>query len=209
MTQTVLLGDICLQITDGTHSTVKDNENGNYYLLSAKNVKDRIIITDKERKIDRPTLESLRRRTKTARNDVLVTSVGTIGETAIIKDETPEYEFQRSVLILKPNVEIVHPQYLYYYMRSLKSSFISMATGAVQKCLFIGQMKNVSVDLPDIDTQKEIVDVLGTIDEKIELNRKMNEKLEQMGQALFRHYFIDNPEVEEWNLRWKSGKLEL
>ncbi len=79
-----------------------------------------------------------------------------------------------------------------------------MATGAVQKCLFIGQMKNVSVDLPDIDTQKEIVDVLGTIDEKIELNRKMNEKLEQMGQALFRHYFIDNPEVEEW----KAGTVD-
>lgn len=36
------------------------------------------------------------------------------------------------------------------------------------------------------------------IDEKIELNRKMNETLEQMGQALFRHYFIDNPEAENW-----------
>lgn len=198
MTQTVLLGDICVQITDGTHSTVKDNEKGDHYLLSAKNIKDRIIISSKERRIDKPTLDSLRKRTKTAKGDVLVTSVGTIGETAIIEDDLPNYEFQRSVLILKPNTDIVNPRYLYYYMRNLKKTFISMATGAVQKCLFIGQMKSVSIELPDLETQKKIADILGTIDEKIELNRRMNETLEQMGQALFRHYFIDNPEAEKW-----------
>lgn len=196
MTQTVLLGDICMQITDGTHSTVKDNPDGDYYLLSAKNIKDRIVTSSNERKIDKETLESLRKRTKTAKNDVLVTSVGTIGETAIVQDDEPNYEFQRSVLILKPDTSLVSPQYLYYYMRMLKSQFISMATGAVQKCLFIGQMKSVQIELPDLEVQKKIADILGTIDEKIELNRQMNETLEQMGQALFRHYFIDNPEAE-------------
>lgn len=54
------------------------------------------------------------------------------------------------------------------------------------------------LELPDLETQKKIADILGTIDEKIELNRRMNETLEQMGQALFRHYFIDNPELESW-----------
>ena len=51
------------------------------------------------------------------------------------------------------------------------------------------------------EEQEKIADILGTIDEKIELNRKMNETLEQMGQALFRHYFIDNPEREKWEVR--------
>lgn len=198
MTQTVLLGDICTQITDGTHSTVKDNKYGDYYLLSAKNIKDRIVISQNERKIDKTTLDSLRKRTKTAKDDVLVTSVGTIGETAIVRDDFPNYEFQRSVLILKSNTDLVDPDYLYYYMRSLKQTLISMATGAVQKCLFIGQMKSVVIKLPDLETQKKIANILGALDEKIELNRRMNETLEQMGQALFRHYFIDNPEAEKW-----------
>ncbi len=209
MTKTVLLGDICLQITDGTHSTVKDNIDGEYLLLSAKNIKDRIVTSSNERKIDKETLESLRKRTKTAKNDVLVTSVGTIGETAIIQDNEPNYEFQRSVLILKPDTSLVNPQYLYYCMRMLKSQFISMATGAVQKCLFIGQMKSVQIELPDLETQKKIADILGTIDEKIELNRQMNETLEQTGQALFRHYFIDNPEAEKWGEKSLSEQLEI
>lgn len=209
MTKTVFLDDICIQITDGTHSTVKDSEDGSAYLLSAKNIKDRVVISQKERRIDTATLESLRKRTKTAKGDVLVTSVGTIGETAIIEDDSPNYEFQRSVLILKPNTDLIVPKYLYYYMRSLKQDFISMATGAVQKCLFIGQMKGVSIELPDITTQKEIANILGTIDEKIELNRRMNETLEQIGQALFRHYFITNPEAEKWEEKPLSEYIEL
>jgi type I restriction enzyme S subunit len=191
MTRTVLLGEICQQITDGTHSTVKDIRDGDYFLLSAKNIKDKIVISDNERKIDRATLEGLRKRTKTEKGDVLVTSVGTIGETAIIEDVSPNYEFQRSVLILKPKTNVVIPRFLYYCMRNLKTQFISMATGAVQRCLFIGQMKKVTIELPDIHTQQKIVDILGSIDEKIELNRKMNETLEQMGQALFKKHFID------------------
>jgi type I restriction enzyme, S subunit len=50
------------------------------------------------------------------------------------------------------------------------------------------------------DEQKKIAEILGTLDEKIELNRQMNETLEQIGQALFRHYFIDNPEAEKWEV---------
>src|SRR5690606_38418707 len=56
----------------------------------------------------------------------------------------------------------------------------------------------IKIVLPSLDEQQEIVNILGSIDEKIELNRQMNETLEQMGQALFRHYFVDNPEAETW-----------
>ena len=129
MSQTVLLGDICIQITDGTHSTVKDSEDGEYYLLSAKNVKDQIIVTDNDRKIDKQTLTNLRKRTKTSKGDVLLTSVGTIGEAAIIKDENPNYEFQRSVLIFKPDTTKIIPEYLYYALRSKKSHFIEPKSG--------------------------------------------------------------------------------
>ena len=54
------------------------------------------------------------------------------------------------------------------------------------------------LELPDLEAQKKIANILGTIDEKIELNRKMNETFEQIGRALFRHYFITNPAVVNW-----------
>src|SRR5690606_6443295 len=59
--------------------------------------------------------------------------------------------------------------------------------------------EKLSFTIPNLETQKKITDILGTIDEKIELNWRMNKTLEQMGQALFRHYFIDNPEAEKWD----------
>ena len=53
------------------------------------------------------------------------------------------------------------------------------------------QIMNYPINLPSLDQQKKIANILGSLDEKIELNRRMNETLEQLGQALFRHYFVD------------------
>jgi type I restriction enzyme S subunit len=64
-------------------------------------------------------------------------------------------------------------------------------------------------ELPNIATQQQIGKHLRTIDEKIELNRQMNETLEQMGQALFRHYFIDNPEAKKWDKRPLGDFVDL
>ncbi len=192
MSQTVLLGDVCIQITDGTHSTVKNDHDGKCFLLSAKNIKERIVISDSDRRINKNTLENLRKRTKTNRDDILLTSVGTIGETAIVEDGDPNYEFQRSVAILKPDKTKILPKYLLYYLRNKKQELNAMATGAVQKCLFIGQIKNIVIEPSALENQQKIIDILGSIDEKIELNRRMNETLERTGQALFGHYFITN-----------------
>lgn len=183
--QKVRLGDICIQITDGTHNTVKDCESGDCYLLSCKNIKNgNIEIGKNERKIDRHTLEELRKRTKTAKGDVLLSSVGTIGETAVIKLENPNYEFQRSVAIFKPNLNFITSEFLYYSLNSRKDILQHSAEGAVQQCLFINPLKDFSISLPPLEIQKKIAGVLGALDDKIELNNKINNNLEQQMYAL-------------------------
>lgn len=183
--QEVRLGDICIQITDGTHNTVKDCENGDCYLLSCKNIKNgNIEIGKNERKIDRHTLEELRKRTKTAKGDVLLSSVGTIGETAVIKLENPNYEFQRSVAIFKPNLNFITSEFLYYSLNSRKDILQHSAEGAVQQCLFINPLKDFPINLPPLDLQKKIAGVLGALDDKIELNNKINANLEQQMYTL-------------------------
>jgi len=92
--------------------------------------------------------------------------------------------------------------YLYYL--SISSSFRDYAIQAMIGTSGRQRVQNdvlarYEFELPDIDTQQKIGEQLRTIDEKIELNRKMNETLEQMGQALFRHYFIGNPEAKKWD----------
>lgn len=183
--QEVRLGDICIQITDGTHNTVKDCESGDCYLLSCKNIKNgNIEIGKNERKIDRHTLEELRKRTKTAKGDVLLSSVGTIGETAVIKLENPNYEFQRSVAIFKPNLNFITSEFLYYSLNSRKDILQHSAEGAVQQCLFINPLKDFSINLPPLEIQKKITGVLGALDDKIELNNKINANLEQQMYTL-------------------------
>lgn len=191
--QEVRLGDVCIQITDGTHNTVKDCESGDCYLLSCKNIKNgNIEIGKNERKIDRHTLEELRKRTKTAKGDVLLSSVGTIGETAVIKLENPNYEFQRSVAIFKPNLNFITSEFLYYSLNSRKDILQHSAEGAVQQCLFINPLKDFSISLPPLEIQKKIAGVLGALDDKIELNNKINNNLEQQAQALFNNIYNTN-----------------
>ena len=167
--------DICLNITDGTHSTVIDNPSGEYYLLSCKNVKDgRINVSSSDRKIDSNTINQLRKRTKMNKGDVVLTTVGTIGESSIIKTENPNYEFQRSVAIIKPDNNIIEPVYLHYYLISpLGQSVIkARVKGAAQPCLFLNDLKDMEIDLPSKIEQQHIVNTIGSVDDLIENYQK-------------------------------------
>jgi type I restriction enzyme S subunit len=104
-----------------------------------------------------------------------------------------------AVIRAKENVD---PKYLYYWLASGERTEYLTAIADSQTSTFPAFnpsiLSKLKIELPDLEAQKKIADILGTIDEKIELNRKVNETLEQMGQALFRHYFVDNPEAEKW-----------
>lgn len=132
--------------------------------------------------------------------DLLLTSVGTLGVPYLVQ-KNERFYFKDGNLTwfrnFKPDLD---PNYLLYWLTSQegKNELLNHTIGSTQKALTIQGLKKVKIPLPEIETQKKIADVLGTIDEKIELNRKMNETLEQMGEAIFRHYFIDNPESEKW-----------
>ncbi|MBP3687182.1 MAG: restriction endonuclease subunit S [Alphaproteobacteria bacterium] len=208
--QKVKLGDVCHQITDGVHNTVKDCVCGEYYLLSCKNIKNgQIVIGKDERRIDETTLQNLRKRTKTSRGDVLLSSVGTIGETAVIKDDFPNYEFQRSVAIFKPNKDYIISEFLFYSLNNNKKLLQHSAEGAVQQCLFINPLKEFVILLPPLTIQKKIAGVLSALDDKIELNNKINQNLEQQAQALFKSWFIDfEPFGGTMPTDWKIGIVD-
>ena len=87
-------------------------------------------------------------------------------------------------------------RYWYYVLKTLglnKLNSHSAIPGLNRDVAYIKQ-----VPLRSTLEQEKIANILGSLDEKIELNRHMNETLEQLGQALFRHYFIDNPDANSW-----------
>ena len=104
--------------------------------------------------------------------------------------------------VILRNIEgLTDPAYIYYL--SISPAFRDYAIKSMVGTSGRQRVQNdvlakMELSLPPLDQQKKIANILGSLDEKIELNRRMNETLEQLGQALFRHYFVDNPEAKDW-----------
>ena len=144
------LSIICEQITDGVHNSVKDEPNSSYMLLSCKNIVGGVLSKNNYRSISKNTFDSLRLRTKLAKGDILISSVGTIGEIAIVEEDPLNYEFQRSVAIVKPK-EKIGTYFLYNALLASKTRLQHAAHGAVQQCLFLGDLKKFKVNCYDIE----------------------------------------------------------
>lgn len=210
--QVLSLKECTDKITDGTHSTVKDNPEGEFYLLSCKNIKNgQIVLGEKERKIDYQTLTKLRARTGLCKDDILLTTVGTIGESAIIKNENINYEFQRSVAIIRADKQVLYPNFLYYLTKynKFKSQAEGLVRGSVQKCLFLGAISDIIIPIPPLDEQEKIVNILSSLDDKIELNNEMNKTLEEMAQSIFKRWFVDFEFPNEDGEPYKSSGGEM
>jgi type I restriction enzyme S subunit len=83
----------------------------------------------------------------------------------------------------------IETRYLYYALKTLNIS--SRVTGAVQPKLNQGNLNSLVIVYPDRSDRERIVTILGALDDKIEMNRRINETLEHMARALFKSWFID------------------
>jgi type I restriction enzyme S subunit len=140
---------------------------------------------------------------------VLAMTGATIGKLGIILDSFA-YINQR-VLLFKPNDKI-HKQFLYYILFLPKFNkyilnFVDSDTA--QPNISANTIGKYEFVLPTLDLQKKIAAVLGALDDKIELNNKINHNLEQQAQALFKSWFVDfEPFGGIMPDDWKVGKLE-
>lgn len=87
--------------------------------------------------------------------------------------------------------------YLYYLLKDLQLNKRHIGTG--QPLLTQEILNNIIVEIPPLETQQKIAKVLSDLDEKIKLNNEINNNLEQQAQAIFKEWFIDNPENDEWS----------
>ena len=177
--------DVSLNVTDGVHNTVQDDPNGNYFLLSCKNIKGgHLTIGNSERIISKETFEKLRKRTKLEKGDILLSSVGTVGELMLLKTEPNNFEFQRSVAMIKPNPQIVSSLFLYEALLAQKESIIHAAHGAVQQCIFISDICDFIVPLPTREELKQFDDIVNPMFAKAQQITEENERLVSIRDTL-------------------------
>jgi type I restriction enzyme S subunit len=91
------------------------------------------------------------------------------------------------------NPKICNPDFAYYVLSSNKFQTIlkNLNIGAAQPSIRVPHFINQSILIPSLEEQGKIADILGTLDDKIELNRQMNQTLEAMARAIFKSWFVD------------------
>jgi type I restriction enzyme S subunit len=122
--------------------------------------------------------------------DVLVTKDGTLGRMAVV--DRPDVCINQSVALLKPK-ETIRPRFLKYLLEEPRNfaRMLGDADGTTIKHIYITRLAKMEVSVPSVDYQDRVLGVLASLDDKIELNRQMNETLEEMARTLFRDWFVD------------------
>lgn len=129
-----------------------------------------------------------------ARNDVVLTTRGTLGNVGFYSDAVPYgcIRINSGMLILRAREDLL-PEYLYFVVRSrdFRMQVMGAKSGSAQPQIPIKTLKNVLVKLPSVNLQKRIVEMLSAYDELIENNRNQIKLLEEAAQRLYKEWFID------------------
>ncbi len=188
--ETVALGDIANDLTVGHVGSM-----ANEYLpdgvpfLRSLNIQPYRINTNEIRYVSSAFHKKLKK-SALKPGDVVIVRTGKPGTCAVI----PEWleEANCSDLVIVRCAEAIRPRYLAYWVNSIATHHIdSSLVGAVQQHFNVGAARKMPVLLPTLPEQDAILEVLASLDDKIELNRRMNERLEEMARALFRDWFVD------------------
>jgi type I restriction enzyme S subunit len=129
-----------------------------------------------------------------ARNDILIAMTGYIGDVAWVREyDLPVLLNQRVGRFAIRDDRRLHHRFLFYLLRSpeIRSEIAGLGYGSAQPNVSPTLIQGVKVPLPSLSVQQAIACILGALDDKIELNRRMNETLEGIAQAIFKSWFVD------------------
>ncbi len=131
------------------------------------------------------------------RGDVVITHRGTLGQIVYIPEDSKfeQYVISQSQFRLKLKKEFIRPDFLVYFFHTrlgqhrimMNASQVGVPALARPTSTF----KEVCVPVPQMEVQKKVMGILHSLDDKIEVNRRINDNLEQQAQALFKSWFVD------------------
>ena len=185
------LGDVLVLLKDGTHGTHKDAESGPL-LLSAKNIKDGTVHWDEsDRRISEDEYNSIHTNFQLQKGDVLLTIVGSIGETAILS-QSKGVTFQRSVAFLRPSDEI-SSEFLYSEIQGQKfqKELNDRKSTSAQPGIYLGDLGAIPIEFPTSDEeQTKVGRYFRNLDNLITLHQHKYDILLSLKNALLQQMFI-------------------
>ena len=189
--------DLCSLIGGGTPKTSEPTYwGGNIPWLSVKDFgNDEKYVHTTEKTITEAGLDNSP--TKLLhKDDIIISARGTIGAIAMLASDMA---FNQSCFGIRSN-DLVDQQYLYYLTKTKITELQKNSHGSVFDTITRDTFAKIRCYIPPKDEQMRIATILSSLDNKIELNRQINDNLEQQAQALFNYYFVDNiNELEEYS----------
>lgn len=184
--------DLCLIIGGGTPKTsVTEYWNGNIPWLSVKDFNgDKKYVYETEKTITENGLNNSSTKLL-QKDDIIISARGTVGEIAMIPFPMA---FNQSCFGIRAN-SWVNNHFLYYITKTKIEELKKSSHGSVFDTITRDTFEKLLCSIPSFEKQKRIADILSSLDDKIELNRRINENLEKQAQALFNYYFIEHCEI--------------
>ena len=134
--------------------------------------------------------------------DVVITTEAPLGEVAQLRDD--KIALAQRIVCLRGKEGVLDNTYLKYFLMSNIGQYRLKAreTGTTVTGIKQSELKEVLIDYPNYELQQKIASILSSFDSKIELNRRINDNLEQQAQTLFKSWFVNNP-----NPNWREATL--
>lgn len=195
-------------ILDYRGKTPQKSEKGRV-TLSAKSVKMGYIDYSNIYYVSEETYSKFMTRGLPKKGDILLTTEAPLGCVAELKDDS--VCLAQRLITLRGKKEKLNNKYLLYYLQSPRGQYelLSKATGTTVQGIKRTEFSKVKILMPSLEKQNKIASILSSLDEKIELNRKINQNLEETAQTLFKRWFIDFEFPNEEGKPYKSsgGKM--
>jgi len=190
--RTLSLREAGVILIDCDHRTPSPVDSGYPYIAIPQIKEGRIDIQD-VRKISKEYYVEWTRKAKPKGHDIILSRRCNPGETAYVPSGL-ECALGQYLVLLRSNGHTVFPPFLRWVVRSPEwwgeiGKYLNV--GAVFDSLRCADIPNFKLPIPPLPEQKAIAHILGSLDDKIELNRRMNATLEGMAQALFKSWFVD------------------
>lgn len=191
----VNLGDLFEQSNQGVNTTTEKVEysDDGLIVIRAKNISAYSIDYQDVVHVSEETFDKLKSAVKPKYGDILFTNIGSqLGSAALVKNNS-NFIIAWNVFRIVPNLCKVNAKFLESFLNSEETGNLVRGLNASSTMPFISGkvLRGIKLNLPPLPEQKAIAHILGSLDDKIELNRQMNETLEAMAQALFKSWFVN------------------
>jgi type I restriction enzyme S subunit len=185
-------------VVDGNHGQYRplphEFGEGRYAYIRATDMDAGLVLFDAAARINDTAFNRIRKGVG-APGDVLFSHKGTVGKLALVPMDAPLYVCSPQTTLWRTlNEKKLDRRYLYCYMRSqefIEQWFARKGETDMADYVSLTAQRELTVALPSLPEQRAIARVLGGLDDKIELNRRMNRTLEDLARGLFRSWFVD------------------